>query len=202
MVRAILDGRKTQTRRIVKASSRKQSEWLTPELICKVPHGEIICGGWQMHHPHAGTRQQVGDIGVDVAHDSPLGWVKLRYAVGDVLWVKESVVTHASIPQVVGYVADGCTKTEPWEKLRVSRFMPRWASRITLEVTWVRVERLQEISEADAIAEGITDSFPEHECNSDRPFAEGYKWLWESIHGKGAWDRNDWVEVYEFRRVA
>ncbi len=70
--------------------------------------------------------------------------------------------------------------------------MPRWASRITLEVTGVRVERLKDISEEDAMAEGWPrDSFP-------RPW---FVHLWESINGAGSWDANPWVWVVEFRRI-
>jgi hypothetical protein len=89
-------------------------------------------------------------------------------------------------------------------------FMPRWASRITLEVTGVRVERLQDISEADAIAEGV-NPFPGVRQDDDAaafnrigpvdmdsfPVAR-YAVLWESINGAGSWDANPWVWVVEF----
>ena len=98
-----------------------------------------------------------------------------------------------------------------------SIFMPRWASRITLEITSVRVERLQEVSEADAIAEGIEKckSFPTHwECYSvqkvpnnggeyvafNNPI-QSYKSLWESINSPGSWALNPWVWVVEFRKL-
>ena len=93
MVRAILDGSKTQTRRVVKPSPGKQSEWLTHELIQEVPHGEIVEGGWQMHHPHAGTTRFYPEVStsLDIPYDSPLGWVKCPFGqVGDRLWVKET----------------------------------------------------------------------------------------------------------------
>jgi hypothetical protein len=86
--------------------------------------------------------------------------------------------------------------------------MPRWASRITLEVIDVRVERLQAISDGDAIAEGapcideVTGRevlFPSaSKCGT---FKLGYRWLWESINGPGSWDANPWVWVVEFPRV-
>lgn len=71
--------------------------------------------------------------------------------------------------------------------------MPRSLSRITLEVTGVRVERLQDISEADAIAEGTPFPFG--------GWVGGYQKLWESINGPGSWDLNPWVWVVEFKRV-
>lgn len=77
---------------------------------------------------------------------------------------------------------------------RQSMFIPRWASRITLEVVSVRVERLHDISEADAMAEGITHS------TMNNPRVE-YQWLWESINGLGSWNANPWVWVIEFKVV-
>lgn len=75
--------------------------------------------------------------------------------------------------------------------------MPRWASRINLEITGVRVERLQEISVSDAIAEGYDGSI-------QSPVDPSIKWysdLWESINGSGSWDTNPWVWVVNFRRI-
>lgn len=94
-------------------------------------------------------------------------------------------------------------------------FMPRWASRITLEVVGVRVERLQEISEADAAAEGCYPQTWEgenpmvqyHGWMAPTPAPSGYMYrnayrrLWESINGPGSWDANPWVWVVEFRRL-
>lgn len=101
--------------------------------------------------------------------------------------------------------------------------MPRWASRITLEVTGIRVERLQDISEEDAIAEGLSgitkdgklikygipdqDGLPGTD-NTGWPWRDwqkdprdAYRRLWESINGRGSWDANPWVWVVEFKRV-
>lgn len=93
--------------------------------------------------------------------------------------------------------------------------MPRWASRIDLEITGVRVERLQDISGADAMAEGVRRSqraiSPDktapcfwdylNNCPEYRTAADSYASLWESINGPGSWDANPWVWVVEFRRI-
>lgn len=81
-------------------------------------------------------------------------------------------------------------------KWRPSIHMPRWASRITLEVTGVRVERLQDISEADALAEGVTFD-PLMHTNP----REAYMHLWNAINGPGSWYANPWVWVVEFRKL-
>ena len=89
-------------------------------------------------------------------------------------------------------------------KTIVSIHMPRWASRILLEITSVRVERLQGISEADCYAEGIQrTAFIGHVTDGDMEYVArcDYRDLWESINGPGSWDANPWVWVVEFRRV-
>ena len=85
--------------------------------------------------------------------------------------------------------------------------MPRWASRITLEITSVLVERLKDISESDALAEGVAqvvrDRLPVQQCGEydaiDVDPVELYQDLWESINGPGSWGANPWVWVVEFR---
>lgn len=101
----------------------------------------------------------------------------------------------------VFYRADGeCLALQPW---RPSIHMPRWASRITLEVTSVRVERLQDISEADALAEGVNA----HQDHHGRPTTsiyspvQAYRDLWEQINGPGSWDANPWVWAVDFKRL-
>lgn len=100
--------------------------------------------------------------------------------------------------------------SERWMKMNAYRgmqgatvpaiHMPRWASRITLEVTGVRVERLQDISEADARAEGC-DAYLAEESPAIDQARMDYANLWESINGPGSWDLNPWVWVVGFKRV-
>jgi hypothetical protein len=111
------------------------------------------------------------------------------------------------IPDSEGY--EGCNFDEPDfceagngnEKWRPSIHMPRWASRITLEVTDVRVERVQEISEEDAKTEGVTPSIV-GEWWDHLKYRAGFQTLWNSINEKRGfgWDENPWVWVVEFKK--
>lgn len=189
MVRAILEGHKTQTRRVLKGIAL-----------------EMLGDGF--------TAEYVADTGN--AAWCPYG------RPGDRIWVRETFSRCG---------CDGCTKAwpMPWPLgkdnhpvlyratrngtsglvWRPSIFMPRWASRITLEVTKVRVERVQEISEEDANAEGLTSNYQDGiACSSIPP--ERHKWhqpkrvffsaLWDSLNAKRGfgWDANPWVWVIEF----
>jgi hypothetical protein len=143
-------------------------------------------------------------------------------APGDRLWVRETWFfegtdmmrfgrTHSRQDGVVKYMADGArrTITTDWQNVekwmtrkpinRPGIHMPRWASRITLEITGVRVERLKECNEVDAIAEGA----PWAACGAPQEGSHkaGFAQLWESINGPGSWDANPWVWVIEFKRV-
>lgn len=162
-----------------------------------------------------------------LATDLRAALASCRYgAPGDRIWVRES--GSIAIDKTAWLYADGGCKIGPtappgsenwcreW-KSAPSIHMPRWASRITLEVTGVRVERLQDISEADAIAEGIGErKVSENESRwirYDRDQAEGlaysttgnprvsYRSLWESVNGPGSWARNPWVWAISFRRL-
>ncbi|HBR9584226.1 hypothetical protein I6K36_24020 [Klebsiella pneumoniae] len=219
MVRAILDGRKTQTRRIIKWKQTRFTEIGEREDGSKWP--------WSEDAEHA----------CDFWHPCPFG------AVGDRIWVREAYRFPASLDDVsptgVGEMAVATGYRKPWAptfyeftgtfsdgwkgfetppkvsdagKLRPSIHMPRWASRILLEITGVRVERLNAISEEDAEAEGIDmealyDSQDCYDCIADhnmtgRPTVTGaFKYLWESIYGAENWLANPWVWVIEFKRV-
>ncbi len=200
MVRAILAGTKTQTRRVVKAAPPP--------------------GAQRVIRPFAGVRLQWAATD---PHDMEQGQLVLgdvpRYPYGqpgDRLWVREAwraVWSSDHEPPRnfdesyrFWYEADTPLQ-DGYGKLRPSIHMPRCASRITLEVTGVRVERLQDISEADALAEGIErcqdGKFPNYLSPSGyagNPVAS-YRTLWESINGTGSWDANPWVWVVEFKRA-
>lgn len=182
MVRAILEGKKSQTRRIAKPR-------VNPSLLEP--------GTWSDEYVlHPGNREWL-------MRDCPYG------APGDRLWVREAFIhepaeylpeASTSIPYRPAstvYRADcaGDTRGHGWSS---PIHMPRWASRITLEVTGVRVERLQAISEADAHAEGI-DGEQLFRAQGYSPSA--YQRLWESINGLGSWDANPLVWVLAFRRL-
>jgi hypothetical protein len=211
MVRALLDGRKTQTRRV-----------LNPQ--------PFPVGG-PFYRPHPQTRPNewysVSARGI-IANIQ-----KIPYAPGDQLWVREAWRASHKLDRLnAAMIAADCHDAgyrETWAPIqfeadghrsnwahddrpgryRAARFMPRWAARLTLRVTAVTVERLQDISEEDAIAEGIRRS---PHGNGDRwiDYPEGasaagwgdprgsYRSLWNSIHGRGAWDANPWVVALTF----
>ena len=168
MVRAILDGRKKQTRRVVK----------NPEYM----------GCLTGDCPHDTRSECIAEITVFGATKCPYG-IEM-----DRLWVRETFAAPWGRSGVF-YRADD--KKEYDGNWRPSIFMPRWASRITLEITEVRVERLQDISEEDAESEGT--KYPAGGPTSC--YRMGYSWLWESINGKGSWDENPWVWCITFKRI-
>lgn len=152
------------------------------------------------------------------------GWLAhIGYAPGDRLWVREAWKTHASYDdlspsemggdEIIRYEADGSYQTWGWAnptklgRARASIHMPRWASRITLIVEDVRVQRLQEISEEDAQDEGVeVDSdgwrdylMPATQCCGTAKAS--FITLWESINGPASWDTNPWVSAYTFRPI-
>lgn len=194
MVRAILDGRKTQTRRVKNIPQNAIAAWLDGMA-------------WRFDLPGA------------------FKMVRCPYGVpGDRLWVRETLKSgplpnlftgEPTIATIALYAADDewvinehefnlVPWWKHWEDGRKLPpiHMPRWASRITLEISDVRVQRVQEISEDDAFAEGVSQmdwEYDNGECCDTR--RESFSLLWDSIHGTGAWGRNDWVWALTFRRV-
>lgn len=183
MVRALLAGTKTQTRRIIKCPAYYQIE--------EKDDGKP----WPWMYD--GERDR--DHFLPCPYGTP----------GDRLWVREAWRAVWSSddepPRVFNagyrfwYEADS-PHQDGFGKLRPSIHMPRCASRITLEITDVRVERLQDISEADAMAEGAEPILVPPDGGS-APHVEGYRVLWESINGPGSWDANPWVWALSFKRV-
>lgn len=192
MVRALLAGTKTQTRRVMSEKHCWHFIEATGDLaLC--PYGR------------PGDRLWVRETWVP---DPPIddSWASTAWN-GCGRTVSE-IPERFHHPRFCNYAADWLHGPIRWTP---SIHMPRWASRITLEVTDVRVERLQSISESDAIAEGIEIKFDGQgnpltfggTIDALRPHAarEAYRALWESINGLGSWDANPWVWVVEFRRV-
>ena len=237
MVRAILDGRKTQTRRIVKGVDGAVK--FCPECDINGEDIFVVLG----EKDHTGMNPVLG------ASSCTFG------AVGDRIWVREAYRFPASLddasPAGVGEMAVATGYRKPWAptfyeftgtfsdgwkgfetppkvsgagKLHPSIHMPRWASRITLEITDVRVERLNAISEDDAQSEGVhtevwdqtvvarnyaaideffqfwTEDMP-HYVEMNQLYRSSFRSLWESIYGAENWNANPWVWVIEFKRV-
>ena len=215
MVRAILEGRKTQTRRIVKP---RPDNWIRP-FPDEAPEPYWNVGGFRLRSDAT----------------NPL---RPKHPVGSEMWVREthSVVAlfcdhhedHTSSAYRIEYRAGGerhidydgprggDTKyaqayNRQRGEWRPSIFMHRWASRITLEVTEVRVQRLQHISEEDAMAEGCVrvreGCYVFRGTRSDLAgLGQGsavmaYACLWDEINGADSWNANPWVWVYTFERV-
>jgi hypothetical protein len=202
MIRALLEGRKTQTRRIVKRP--------TDNFHASYTHlrTDVIAGSlwwWDGEHERAGRS------------------APYPYAPGDLLWVRENwTFVNMSgegerYDACIGYDADGPDlpnrpiipitkeayealwdrKRDIWQNRRnPSIHMPRWASRITLEVTAVKVERLQDISEEDAKAEGAERPILPHWANL--PYKSGFRGIWLDINGPASWDANPWVVAVSF----
>lgn len=168
MVRALLAGTKTQTRRMVKPQ---------PRILA----GELLC--WK---DDALTDDQMAEL-------CPYGQP------GDRLWVREAWMDLRGVDGAVGPCMYRATfgNAPDGGKWRPSIHMPRWASRITLEVTGMRVERLQDITRGDAMAEGCP--FPNLQ-DGDSP-VRWYEYLWRAINGPDSWDANPWVWVVEFKRM-
>lgn len=227
MVQAILDGRKTQTRRIIKPQPEADDcgFWFPSKAHKKklVYETDESFKRWLLHsfrcpYGQPGDRLWVRETFVNLAATTPDGILTIRP--GDkIIRLPEGFKScdgrYKWSPfdgEIVSYQADGDIEfcdgdgfSGEWAdrsdmpRWKPSIHMPRWASRITLEITGVRVERLQDISEADVKAEGIN---PETN-NSGRMHRALYRELWNQLNAKRGygWDANPWVWVIEFKRV-
>ena len=215
MVNAVLDGRKTQTRRIIDWKRLHKQAGLPFPTKCKLAWYRIL-DSWGL-----GTE------------DNYIGEVKCPYGKkGDQLWVREAWSGIHAFRDIkpserqsyigdgtpyqkeeVWYWADGDTKFGDWESPRPSIHMPRWASRINLEIVDIRVERVQDISEEDAKAEGVIEEVGAHGPIYKAPnlpngcsygsAKQAFKTLWDSINKKRGvgWDEPRWVWVVEFKEI-
>jgi hypothetical protein len=212
MVRGLLEDRKTQTRRIVKPQpARHESwDWSWPVLRPGVTPGTRICWRDDIRQPNL--------------------FPYCPYGVpGDLLWVRESGLEHRAVHLFTHDATPGTWWTDDHggrygatysaaitrdsllrtHRVRPSIHMPRWASRLTLEITDVRVERLQDISPEDADAECFGGMFPGQVLPELFPgprdqwahlsIPQCYGRLWESINGPGSWDANPWVWAVSFK---
>lgn len=196
MVRALLDGSKTQTRRVVKWRGVEPGLNLNFSGLSAERSGS----NWVLSSPTR-TSHEYRSVPMPCPYGQP----------GDQLWVRETF-RGCRAYEVQGYApkdwgnkpiwfeADGVppASSAGWAtKARPSIHMPRWASRINLEITGVRVECLHDISQQDALAEGYCLPPPP---SLDDP-RNWYRHLWEQINGAGSWALNPWVWVVEFRRL-
>ncbi|MBX9488809.1 hypothetical protein J8Z82_14605 [Yersinia enterocolitica] len=198
MVNAILSGRKTQTRRIMKA---QPSEHFHPQTI----HGAMdFTAHWYTPgvidkdgYLQPARKDVFGVADEDEGYTCPLG------AVGDQLWVRETWARY-NIDQTSHDMAYRATTPADWPKdglWRPSIHMPRWASRINLLITGVRVERLNDISDVDARAEGCAYGKGNGEIDLAVRPENHFPTLWASIYGAESWQANPWVWVINFERM-
>lgn len=183
MIRALLEGRKTQTRRPVKGTAL---DWLDaagfdPAFVAAPENG--LC-------PYGSP----GDL--LWCRETWQGFIQTSYEYDEWREAEASDIADSSHLEVE-YRATSDSQPSRW---RPSIHMPRWASRLTLELTGVRVERLSGISEVDAFAEGVRncgyEQMEQHEPGEGKAL---YQSLWESLHGEGSWATNPWLWALEFR---
>ena len=189
MVRAILDGRKTQTRRVVKGNKNPVDDMLNGLIEFD---GEKAIFAHQTHADNY-TTQSI---------KCPFG------KVGDRLWVRE---TWRQPEDFEGYdrgaVLYAVSEMDAGAKWKPSIHMPRYASRITLEITDIRVEKVQDINEENCLKEGIEKYFDDgvyYYGEYDKghcDYKHVFKTLWDSMNKKHTWESNPYVWVIEFRRL-
>lgn len=207
MVRAILDGRKTVTRRVLKGAWQAALEghdhvktWFAPPDV-----------------PAEGIPNQWAESGIWAERWGPRGynrWLGFSpFRPGDRLWVRETWThTGTGVWTIADARADGASGVRyhadgpiAGAKYWPSIHMPREFSRISLDVTSVKVERLQSISEAEAVAEGCRGRLgpnPDFPDEWDPSPQEEFRDLWDHINGPGSWEANPWVVAIAFRVVA
>ncbi|WP_460384591.1 hypothetical protein [Pseudomonas amygdali] len=201
MVRTILSGQKTVTRRVVKVQPFDLS-WSRRDHRFEYLAGRAVNGD-EIDGFYAYSTRSGGEWSAKSPYGQP----------GDRLWVREAWRADAQLNAIaprelshgepIQYPADGSSRQTGCSmitlgKTRPSIHMPRWVSRILLEITDVRVERLQDISEEQAEAEGPNWPVAEH---LEMAWRVQFRTLWESINSAENWNANPWVWVVEFKRV-
>ncbi len=195
MVNAILSGRKTWTRRIMKvqpepSKSRSGDYWFPCNKMQSIVHvSDLLPGNPYMPDAHE-----------FFSTCCPLG------GIGDQLWVREAFAAGLCTESTLAYRATHKTEDleEGWGetiKWTPSIHMPRWASRINLLITGVRVERLKDISDVDAAAEGCAYGKGNGEIDLAVRPENHFPTLWASIYGAESWQANPWVWVINFERM-
>lgn len=238
MVRAILEGRKTQTRRVVrhqpirctelpfllfpqsKNEETEQTGYIWPnakEQILQLCHyGQPGDRLWVREAWRIGAWDDNGALCIDYRDGPRKEWIEIPEVYDLQSSMYWRLVEQSSDDAAKIYGQQDRYKWEPGQspcRWRPSINMPRWASRILLEITSVRVERLQDISDRgpanDCTAEGVFHCgipVPTYEQWHGDGFSSSEKWmyrkLWEQINGAGSWLANPWVWVVEFKRVA
>lgn len=220
MVRALLAGTKTVTRRVMKPQPPDP-----PPTSCHpnhqashpAPYLDAYCSERKTKANPRGMSRDWCWWQVDDRQCLPM--FRCPIAAGDTIWVREAWRTMDGLDRLspkqiaaqcleagyrtpwapMQYEADG--EKDRWYRgdfgtsagrYRHARFMPRWASRISLRVVSVRAERVQEITEAESIAEGVKPILVPPDGGGS-PHVEAFRELWDNLHGQGAWERNDWV---------
>ena len=204
MVQAILEGRKTQTRRVLKPQPLVHNE------VIKMPipvdeYSKILKQYVKKGYTEIYTK---GVLQGMIAPRCPFG------EVGDTIWVRETwcdpsntgypILYKADFPMVYRNDAEGepdIVLKEEGYKWKPSIFMPKDACRLFLKITNIRVERLQDISELDAECEGAKKMPLEHLGGAFPNHKSGFESLWQSINGKESWDCNPYVWVIEFEKI-
>lgn len=199
--RALEEGRKTQTRRLL---------YVKRKAVGGIPGNASVMRGFEPPRDFLGLDR----------YWSLSSWHKRRP--GDLMWVRETVraVELPDTSDVIRYestkrevlIDDTKEAAERWLELHhygkgrgktvPAIHMPRWCSRFTLEITAVRIELLHEISEADVLAEGVPQAAIDRWrqwLRRDECAGHEFSLLWDSVNGKGAWEKNPWVVVVEFK---
>lgn len=193
MVRAILDGKKTQTRRIVKVQPPDHREnWRLVTLTCSTDRDD---------RKNIGKHRWARLEGINILDDTQDYFKPLCYE-GDILWVRETWQINPFYEFIYRATDVGFDKErfeEGW-KWKPSLFMPKEACRLFLKVTNVRVQRLQDMNMGEIIAEGVDYI---EKWDTDDVIMSKWIELWDSINLKRGfgWDTNPWVWVYEFEKT-